>query len=203
MRARRPSFPSAVEKSLHCLVVEDQQILLDLLATIVDAFSEISTVSKATSCAQAVAISKDIPVDLAILDLHLPDGDGSELGQRLVQSNPSIQLIVLTGAPEDFQSSRELRESIHALIDKRDSFDALHHSLSRILQPAHQSLTTRQSEIFDLIGAGKSTKEIARMLNSATSTIESHRKAIAQALKLSGAELIREASLTRQITPRP
>lgn len=192
-----------VPKSLHCLVVEDQQILLDLLATIVDAFSEISTVSKATSCAQAVAISKDIPVDLAILDLHLPDGDGSELGQRLVQSNPSIQLIVLTGAPEDFQSSRELRESIHALIDKRDSFDALHHSLSRILQPAHQSLTPRQSEIFDLIGAGKSTKEIARMLNSATSTIESHRKAIAQALKLSGAELIREASLTRQITPRP
>ena len=37
-----------------------------------------------------------MPVDLAILDLHLPDGDGSELGLRLVQSNPSIQLIVLT-----------------------------------------------------------------------------------------------------------
>lgn len=187
---------------MHCLVVEDQQILLDLLATIVDAFSEISTVSKATSCAQAVAISKDMPVDLAILDLHLPDGDGSELGQRLVQSNPSIRLIVLTGAPEDFQSSRELRESIHALIDKRDSFDALHHSLSRILQPAHQNLTPRQSEIFNLIGAGKTTKEIAHILNSATSTIESHRKAIAQKLKLSGAELIREASLTRQINPR-
>jgi response regulator of citrate/malate metabolism len=84
---------------LHCLVVEDQQILLDLLATIVDAFSEITTVSKATTCEQAIVISKDMPVDLAILDLHLPDGDGSELGLRLVQSNPSIQLVVLTGAP--------------------------------------------------------------------------------------------------------
>ena len=68
---------------MHCLVVEDQQILLDLLATIVDAFSEITTVSKATTCEQAIAISKDMPVDLAILDLHLPDGDGSELGQGL------------------------------------------------------------------------------------------------------------------------
>ena len=80
---------------MHCLVVEDQQILLDLLATIVDAFSEIATVSKATTCEQAIVISKDMPVDLAILDLHLPDGDGSELGLRLVQSNPSIKLIVL------------------------------------------------------------------------------------------------------------
>ena len=75
--------------------------------------------------------------------------------------------------------------------------------MSTILQPAHQRLTPRQSEIFELIGAGKSTKEIAHILNSATSTIESHRKAIAQKLKLSGAELIREASLTRQINPRP
>ena len=183
--------------------MEDQQILLDLLATIVDVFSEISTVSKATSCAQAMSISQNCTIDLAILDLHLPDGDGNELGQRLVQSNPSIQLIVLTGAPEDFQSSRELRESIHALIDKRNSFDALHHSLSTILQPAHRRLTPRQSEIFELIGAGKSTKDIARILNSATSTIESHRKAIAQKLNLSGAELIREASLMRQINPRP
>ena len=141
-----------------------------------------------------------MPVDLAILDLHLPDGDGSELGLRLVQSNPSIQL--LTGAPEDFKISHELRGSIHALIDKRDSFDALHHSLSTILQPAHQRLTPRQSEIFELIGAGKSTKEIAHILNSATSTIESP-QSHCQKLKLSGAELIREASLTRQINPRP
>lgn len=187
---------------LHCLVVEDQQILLDLLATIVDAFSEVSTVSKATTCAQALAICQDNPVDLAILDLHLPDGDGSDLGKLLTHSNPAMQLIVLTGAPEDFRSSPELHGSIRALIDKRQSFDALHQSLSTILRPAHQQLTPRQSEIFTLIGAGKSTKDIARILNSATSTIESHRKAIARKLKLSGAELIREASLTRQINPR-
>ena len=188
---------------MHCLVVEDQQILLDLLATIIDAFSEISTVSKATSWAQAVHISQKAPIDLAILDLHLPDGDGNKLVKRLANDHPGIRIIVLTGAPEDFESSREHRGAVHALIDKRQSFDALHESLSTILQPAHQTLTPRQSEIFALIGAGKSTKDIARILNSATSTIESHRKAISQKLKLSGAELIREASLNRQITPGP
>ena len=188
---------------LHCLVVEDQQILLDLLATIIDAFSEISIVSKATSWGQAMAISQKATVDLAILDLHLPDGDGHELVKRLANDHPGIQIIVLTGSPEDFQSSQEHLGAVHALIDKRQSFDALHENLSTIIQPAHQRLTPRQSEIFELIGAGKSTKDIARILNSATSTIESHRKAIAQKLKLSGAELIREASLSRQINPSP
>ena len=75
---------------MHCLVVEDQQILLDLLTTIVDAFSEIATVTKATRCEQAIGISKDIPVDLAILDLHLPDGDGSNLACVLSKAIPQF-----------------------------------------------------------------------------------------------------------------
>ena len=103
---------------MHCLLVEDQQILLDLLATIVDAFTEITAVSKATAYAEAVAISQTISVDLAILDLHLPDGDGNDLAKLLAKTNPEIQVIILTGAPEDFQNPPELRGSIRALIDK-------------------------------------------------------------------------------------
>ena len=68
-----------------------------------------------------------MPVDLAILDLHLPDGDGSEeLGLRLVQSNPMVNSTHCSD-----RSTRRLQDlmhellgSIHALIDKRDSFDA-------------------------------------------------------------------------------
>ena len=196
------SQASSIKGGLHCLLVEDQQILLDLLATIVDAFAEITIVSKATAYAEAISISQAMSVDLAILDLHLPDGDGNDLAKILANANPAIQLIILTGAPEDFRNSPELRGSIRALIDKQQTFEALYHTLSTILQPAYQTLTPRQSEIFELIGAGKSNKDIARILSSATSTIESHRKAIAQKLNLSGAELVREASLFRHISPR-
>ena len=89
------------------------------------------------------------------------------------------------------------------VIDKRHSFDALRECLQDILQPAYQTLTPRQQDVFRLIGEGKSTKEIANLLNSAISTVESHRKAIAQKLNISGAELVREASLTRQILRQP
>jgi DNA-binding NarL/FixJ family response regulator len=67
------------------------------------------------------------------------------------------------------------------------------------VKPAHHELTQRQQTIFGLIGEGKTTKEISMELGSAHSTIETHRKAIAQKLNVSGAELIRRAALARTI----
>jgi len=70
--------------------------------------------------------------------------------------------------------------------------------LNAILQPAEQQLTQRQQEIYTLIGAGRSTKEIARQLGCAVATVETHRKAIARTLGLSGAELVKAAALATQ-----
>ena len=67
------------------------------------------------------------------------------------------------------------------------------------MKPAHHELTQRQQTIYSLLGEGKTTKEIAKELGSAHSTIETHRKAIAQKLNVSGAELIRRAALARTI----
>ena len=50
-----------------------------------------------------------------------------------------------------------------------------------------------------IYGEGKTTKEIAQMLGSSPSTVESHRKAIAQRLQISGAELIRTAALHQHL----
>ena len=188
---------------MRCLIVEDQQILLDLLGTIVDSFTEVTQVFKAASLKEAESLLQQRTMDLAILDLQLPDGDGSQLGESLIHHNPEIQLIILSGSADGFLCTGNLRKSIRGVIDKRHSFDALRECLQDILQPAYQTLTPRQQDVFRLIGEGKSTKEIANLLNSAISTVESHRKAIAQKLNISGAELVREASLTRQILRRP
>ena len=188
---------------MRCLIVEDQQILLDLLSKIVASFTEVTDVFKATSCQEANALLQREPIDLAILDLQLPDGDGSDIGDILIRSNPNTHLIILSGSAESFICPARLRDAVKGIIDKRHSFEALRECLHDILKPLHQTLTRRQQEVFHLIGEGKSTKEIALILNSASSTIESHRKAISQKLNMSGAELIREASLTRQIFHQP
>ena len=184
---------------MNCLVLEDQQIFLDLLGSIVESFTEITTVFKADSLKVAKNISRQQRIDLAILDIYLPDGHCNELAQHLVLNNQDVKIIILSGAAQEFICPQSIKEAIHGIVDKTDAFDALRHCINVIVKPAYKGLTQRQQEIFSLIGEGKSTKEIAKELGSAHSTIETHRKAIAQKLNVSGAELIRRAALTRTI----
>lgn len=165
----------------------------------VKSFTEISAVFKANSIESAREISSQQTIDLAILDIYLPDGLCNDLAQHLALQNPDIKIIILSGAAQEFVCPEGLKEAIYGIVDKTDAFDALRHCINVIVKPAHQDLTERQQTIYNLIGEGKTTKEIAKKLGSAHSTIETHRKAIALKLNVSGAELIRRAALTRTI----
>jgi two-component system nitrate/nitrite response regulator NarL len=57
------------------------------------------------------------------------------------------------------------------------------------------TLSVRELEVFLLIGQGKSNRDIATVLNVSVSTVESHRKAIAQQIGRSGAELVQVAAV--------
>ena len=184
---------------MHCLVIDDQTIFLDLLASLVESFPEIAKVSKAESLQTALAISGQQKLDLAIVDLVLPDGEGVALATSLVQQHPEIELIILSGCAQEFICPRNLIKSIRGVIDKADAFEALRDCLTNIIQPVHQTLTPRQKEIYKLIGKGKSNKEIAQHLGTSIATVETHRKAIAKHMQLSGAELIRAAALNQQL----
>ena len=184
---------------MHCLVIDDQTIFLDLLASLVESFPEIAKVSKAEGLQTALAISGQQKLDLAIVDLVLPDGEGVALATSLVEQHPQIELIILSGCAQEFICPRNLIKSIRGVIDKADAFEALRDCLTNIIQPVHQTLTPRQKEIYKLIGKGKSNKEIAQHLGTSIATVETHRKAIAKHMQLSGAELIRAAALNQQL----
>ena len=182
---------------MQCLVVDDQRIFLDLLASLVESFPEVIAVAKADSVKSARAISTQQELDIAIIDLKLPDGNGAELATFLVEQHPDIKLIILSGAAQEYIYSAELENSLYGIVDKADAFDSLRLCLNKIISPAHRTLTERQQEIFYLIGEGKSNKQISKCLGCAPSTVETHRKAIAQRLNMSGAELIRAAALSQ------
>jgi DNA-binding NarL/FixJ family response regulator len=183
---------------MHCLVVEDQRILLDLLGTMVKSYSEINILSKAESIDSAKKKLEEFNmIDIAILDLYLPDGFSLDFAYKLVNKNPNVKLIILSGSAQEFICPRNLIGSVYGIIDKTDAFEALRHCLNDIVKPIHHTLTERQRLIYRLIGEGKTTKEIAKELGSALSTVETHRKAIAEKLKISGSEMIKRAALIR------
>ena len=77
------------------MLVEDHAGFRQSLATLLSLEPDLEVVAQAGSLAQARQIL-DTPLDVAVLDLSLPDGDGRELIGELRQSNAGISVLVLT-----------------------------------------------------------------------------------------------------------
>lgn len=188
--------PSTTAQVLRCLIVEDQVMFLQLLRSMLEAVPGLSVVASATTQADAIAFCRsDDPPDLVILDLALPDGDGLAVAQALAEHHPNPQVVVLSGQASSFVCPAALQPMIAGVVDKTSAFHQLTSVLERCLPQSAEPLTPRQQEIYGLIGQGLTNKEIAKTTNLSIATVETHRKAIAQKLGVSGAELVRQASL--------
>ncbi|MBD1192959.1 response regulator transcription factor [Vulcanococcus sp. Clear-D1] len=188
--------PPAIPEALRCLIVEDQVMFLQLLCSMLEAMPGLTVVGTATRQADAIALcSGDDAPDLLILDLALPDGDGLAVAQALAAVRPHAKVVVLSGQASSFVCPGALQPLIVGVVDKTSAFAQLTQVLERCLPHSADPLTPRQQEIYGLIGQGLTNKEIARASGLSVTTVETHRKAIAQKLGVSGSELVRQASL--------
>ena len=176
-------------------------MFLQLLRSMLEALPGLEVVATATSQAEALALCHgENPPDLLVLDLALPDGDGLAVAEALQQRQPSAQVVVLSGQASSFVCPAHLQPLIRGVVDKTAAFSQLQQVLQRCLPHAPEPLTPRQQQIYCLIGQGLSNKEIARAAELSIATVETHRKAIAQKLGVSGAELVHQASLLGRLS---
>ena len=77
----------------HLLIVEDDEMVQAFIALHLE--NEGYTVSKATTGAQGLDIVSNEAIDLVLLDLNLPDGDGLSIAQQ-IRGTSSVPIIILT-----------------------------------------------------------------------------------------------------------
>ena len=82
-------------KSIRVMLVEDHIAFRQALAFLLGREPDLEVVAQAGSLAQARQML-DTPLDVAVLDLALPDGDGRELFGELRRANPAISVVVLS-----------------------------------------------------------------------------------------------------------
>ena len=196
-----------VSPGLSCLLVEDQTLMAELLRSILQTSPQVGVIRLAKSVQEACRLIDQIPPDLLILDLGLPDGDGQQVGLHLLKRHPAPRIILLSAQLHDFQCDPHLLPHIHASVDKTSAYKELLMALNTLNSGTNQALgkqapedgistlSVRELEVFLLIGQGKSNRDIATVLNVSVSTVESHRKAIAQRLGRSGADLVQLAAV--------
>ena len=198
---------------IDCVIVDDHALLLDLLVRAVNGIPGINVVATGTDVGDAERLATLPRVDLLIVDRHLKTGDGLEVVQRIRRNHIGLKCIMIAGSTADFVCPAELLDVVVSVVDKAQASEALLAEINRVVGLPEQKpvsaataasirerLTDREWQAFTLIGEGMSNKEIGKRLGISTRTVETHRKAIAKKLDVSGAALVRLAVLQRQLS---
>lgn len=197
---------------LCCVVVEDQTMFLQLLVGMLRTVPGIYLATVAQGVREAIQTCRSLPVDLLILDLMLPDGDGLTVLREIATRRPSVECIVLSSAAAEFSCPQSLLKHIRAIVDKTQTYERLSAAIQDVVSDRgvptphgragsadpREILRPREFEVFELIGQGLKTNEIGTRLGISQNTVETHRKNIASKLKASGAELVRIATIHNQ-----
>jgi len=191
---------------IDCMLVEDQTILLQLLSGMLRTMPGIDVAATAGTVADAKTILAERKIDLLILDLGLPDGDGRDVLKAAAARYPDIDCIVLSAAADQFHAPQALLDRVRAVVDKTQAYDQLQAEVNEIRRlrghadtvldaEAIATLRPRELAVFRLIGQGLKSTAISETLGISRHTVETHRKNIVHKLKVSGAELVRLATL--------
>ncbi len=202
---------TTTRKRVRCVIVDDHALLLDLLVGAVGRVPGVEVSATGTDIADAERLAAVRRIDLLIVDGQLGTGDGMHLVRRMRAEHPALKCIVIAGTTADFVCPPDLLDVVVSVIDKADASATLLAEVARVagvpaLDPAvtgsktgiSDRLTTREWEIFIAIGDGLSNKELATRFGLSPRTVETHRKAIARKLDVSGAALVRLAVLQRR-----
>ncbi|MFM2169446.1 MAG: hypothetical protein RIS79_3817 [Verrucomicrobiota bacterium] len=208
---------SAKPKPARVLIVEDHPMFREHLILLITRELGVTICGEADNNRDAMALLEKEKPDIAIVDLTLRGGSsGLELLKDIKALGLDVQVLVLSMHDEDLYAERALRAGARGYITKNEASSevvkaircvlageiyASHRVTARLLQRMSQkrtpsnlagveTLADRELEVFQMLGRGKSTKDIATALNLGDSTVETYRARIKDKLQLrSAAEL--------------
>lgn len=115
----------AAEATIRVLLADDDEEFLATLRSRIERESGLSVVGTAMDGLAAIEIADELPLDAAVVDIHMPLLDGISTVARLRHDHPDLRLIVLTGdeAPALHRAARE--SGADDVLLKDDLYDAL------------------------------------------------------------------------------
>jgi len=117
--------------TVRIMLVEDHLAFREALAFLLTHEPDLEVVVQAGSLAQARQML-DTPLNVAVVDLGLPDGDGSELIGELRRTNPGIAVLVLSAAMGPGHLDDAVKARADAVLDKIESIPTIAEEVRRL-----------------------------------------------------------------------
>jgi two-component system, NarL family, invasion response regulator UvrY len=198
---------------IRVLIADDHPVVRRGILQTLEGTDDIVGAAEAATGAAVLACLRESAYDLVLLDLAFPDVDGLELLGQLRTEFPRVPVLILTMYTEDQFAVRALRMGAAGYLNKDSDPAVLIGAIRKIVaggryvspplverladlaargRPAlpHEQLSNREYEVFRLIAAGRSTREIAKRLSVSAKTVATYRARIFEKMGLkSPAEL--------------
>jgi DNA-binding NarL/FixJ family response regulator len=206
------------ERKSRIIVVEDHPILCDGLMQLIGSQPDLACAGVADNTCDAKRLVQRGKPDLMLLDLRLKGGDSLELIKSLRVEHPKVKVLVLSQYDELIFAERALRAGASGYIMKENATDEVLRAVRKVLagelyfservaaavvqrtlgeKPSGsrigvESLSDREMQVFQRLGASYSAREIAEQFHLSRKTVETHCEKIKHKLSLRSAAELRQ-----------
>jgi DNA-binding NarL/FixJ family response regulator len=216
---KKSAASSPAQKKSRILIIDDHVMVREGVAEIIKHEPDLDVCGTATTADEGIEAVRKLKPDLILVDITLPGKNGIEFIKDARAMNPDLRILVMSMHDESLYVDRVLRAGGRGYIRKQEGGEKLIAALRRVVRgeiavsekmtgkllekfsgrktidSPLEGLSDRELEVFQLIGQGKTMKEIGHELHLSPKTVEVHRSHIREKLKVtSAAELIAYAA---------
>ncbi len=195
-------------KSIRVLIADDHALVRAGIRALVEKIEGVVVVGEAGKGKEALELVKELKPTLMLLDITMPDGSGFEVLDHVMKNFPEIRVIVLTVHEAGEYAIRALREGAAGFLPKSAASTELEQAIQTVIRgevyispetsrktliafgkgtskrDLLATLSPRQREVLRLIAEGRTTKQIAQVLEISVKTVETHRAQLMERLDI-------------------
>jgi two-component system, NarL family, response regulator NreC len=195
---------------IHILIADDHTLLRNGICAILEDEQDMLIVGEANDGREAVRLANQLKPNVVLMDIAMPLLNGLEATRQIKREHPEINVLVLTMYDNEEYFRKMLEVGASGYIIKRAAATELVSAIravysgEAVLSPAitrllledylnrdlrsekddPNALSSREREVLQLIAEGKTSREIAEILNLSVKTVQSHRTSLMQKLDL-------------------
>lgn len=191
----------------NILIVDDHRIVRDGLRNLIELESDLRVTGEASSGDEAIQLVREKQFDAVVLDISMPDKNGLDTLNDLLQVSPSLSVLVLSGYSEDQYALNLMRNGCKAYLSKNSDSEEIIRAIRTVAagrryisaelaelmtnelshpseKQLHEMLSAREFQVFSKLAVGETPTRIAEELSISIKTVSTYRVRILEKMAL-------------------